>query len=111
MMTSPLKISEERGPVFRLAACAILLVIAALVFHGVAKGIGERKLHVPSRIAHQQMVFRTISSERHPQVFWALATLEGGLGALLLYFSVGEIIYTVRRIRDTKLKPTDPLKG
>lgn len=110
-MTSPLKISDERGPILRLAVCAFLLVVSALIFHGVAREVGQGKLHVPSRIAHQQMIFRSISSARHPTVFWAVAILEAALGVILLFLAVGEIIYTIRRMRENKLNPTDPLNG
>jgi hypothetical protein len=83
---------ERIGPTPRYVTSALFVILDVFIFAITLKGIQHGSLLWPVRHTDRE-VFRAA----HPALFWLVAVLYLGICAWLLYASIAEVLYTLRR--------------
>jgi hypothetical protein len=87
---SPLKIPEQRGPVFRYCLSAIIFALGAWMFYAVIDGVIHGRIMLPGRNTPAHSIARI----DHPNLFWYAIAFDAIVAILLTYSSIAEILYT-----------------
>lgn len=94
---SPLRIPEQRGPVFRyfmsIVFLGLCLLMVYVVIDGLVHGLIMLKLGRMTPVHY-------ISRANHPKMFWFAVVFNTTVTILVGYLAISEIIYTKKREKE-----------
>ncbi|WP_354625207.1 hypothetical protein [Psychromonas sp. MME2] len=96
MKSSPMKIPEDRGKVFRLILSTIVFSLGLYISFVLLKGIMNGEMFSKFSVYTDSV---NISEKVDPKGFWITASFNVLIASALFYLSLAEMLYTFKKYR------------